>query len=75
MPRAIGLALAFRIQSQAIAAVVTLIPDFDNAGDGLIQTDDWIMASVVAEMAASLAKAVEDFPIRPEAVQGYAAQS
>jgi hypothetical protein len=50
LPRAIGLALAFRTQSQAIAAVVTLIPDFDNAGDGLIQTDDWIMASVVAEM-------------------------
>jgi hypothetical protein len=43
-------ALAFLIQSLSIAAVVTLILDFDNAGDGLVRTDDWIMASTVAEM-------------------------
>lgn len=41
---------AFFIQSLSIAAVVTLILDFDNAGDGLVRTDDWIMASTVADM-------------------------
>ncbi len=42
--------LAFFVQSLSIAAVVTPILDFDNAGDGLVHTDDWIMASTVAEM-------------------------
>jgi hypothetical protein len=41
---------AFLIQSLSIAAVVTLILDFDDAGEGLVQTDDWIMASTVNEM-------------------------
>jgi hypothetical protein len=41
---------AFIVQALSIAAVVTLILDFDNAGGGMIRTDDWIMSSTLAEM-------------------------
>ncbi|MCU0972104.1 MAG: hypothetical protein MUF57_10090, partial [Gammaproteobacteria bacterium] len=41
---------AFIVQALSIAAVVTLILDFDNAGGGMIRTDDWILSSTLAEM-------------------------
>jgi hypothetical protein len=43
-------ATTFLIQSLGVAALVTLILDFDNSAEGLIRTDTWILSSTVVDM-------------------------
>lgn len=40
----------FALQALGLAAVVTLILDFDNTGEGLVRVDSWIMSSTIEEM-------------------------
>lgn len=48
-------ATTFLFQAFALAAVVTLILDFDNTAGGLIRIDSWIMTSTIEEMDRILA--------------------
>ena len=47
----------FLMQAIGLAAVVMLILDFDNAADGLIRIDTWILASTVEDMDRIIAAA------------------